>query len=189
MKSSFITFKTPFQITAIVALSILLLSCENKIDVIPKSDLSILPSLTATNSQSVLTDSGKIQLVMSSTLIEQYNNTDSKYSEFRNGINVLFHDGHKEAIGSVSAKYAKYTQADKTWELRDSVVVINENNDMLETELLYWNQDKDLIHTDRYVKITSVDQIIHGYGFESDSHLRKQKIRKVQATIYFNDEK
>jgi len=188
MKSTFIKIRAPFRITAIVAVTILLLSCDNKIDVIPESDLLTLPSLTATNSQSVLTDSGKIQLVMSFPLIEQYNNTDSKYSEFRNGIHVFFHDGHKEPVGSASARYARYTQDDNTWELRDSVVVINEKNDMLETELLYWDQDKDLIYTDRFVKITGEDQIIHGFGFESDSHLKKQKIRKVQATIYFNDE-
>jgi LPS export ABC transporter protein LptC len=125
---------------------------------------------------------------MSSTLMEQYENTDPKYSEFRNGINIVFYDGHKEPVASVTSKYARYLQNENIWELKDSVVVINEKNEMLETELLNWNQEKDLIYTDRYVKITSEDQIIHGFGFESDSHLRKQKIKKVQATIYFNDE-
>lgn len=188
MRSTFIEFRTPFHVTVIVVVTMLLLSCENKVDVIPKSDILTLPSLTATNTQSVLTDSGKIQLIMSATLIEQYNNTDPKYSEFRNGINVLFYDGQKEHVGSVTSKYARYTEDDKIWELRDSVVVINEKNDMLETELLFWNQDKDLIYTDKFVKITGEDQIINGFGFESDSHLKKQKIRKVQATIYFDDE-
>ncbi len=42
---------------------------------------------------------------------------------------------------------------------------------------------KDLIYTDRFVKITSTDQIIQGFGFESDARLTKQKIKKVTATI------
>jgi LPS export ABC transporter protein LptC len=188
MKKSYIIIRHSLIIIASVLTSISVLSCENKIDIIPKSEILTLPSQTAHDFQSVLTDSGKIQLVMSSTLMEQYENADSKYSEFRNGIKILFYDGHKEPVASVTSKYAKYLQTDNIWELRDSVVVINEKNEMLETELLNWNQERDLIYTDRYVKITSEDQIIHGFGFESDSHLRKQKIKKVQATIYFNDE-
>jgi LPS export ABC transporter protein LptC len=101
---------------------------------------------------------------------------------------AVFYNGKKEPSGSVTAKYAKYTKATNLWELKDSVVVVNENNDKLETEVLNWNQDKDLIYTDRFVKITNPDQIIQGFGFESDSHLQNRRIKKVSATIYMKDE-
>ena len=172
----------------LVAPAGLFVSCEKKVNTVPKSDLLSLPSVTVSYGNSKYLDSGKLQVVMYAPLMEQYNNTDSPYSEFRKGIEVIFHDGKKEPVGSVSAKYAKYTDTDKLWELRDSVVVINENKDMLETEILYWDQEKDLIYTDRFVKITSEDQIIQGFGFESDSHLRKRKIKRVSATIYLKDE-
>ena len=84
------------------------------------------------------------------------------------GIKVVFYDGKKDPVGSVTAKYAKYTKSSNLWELRDSVVVVNERNDKLETEVLFWDQEKDLIYTDRFVKITNEDQIIHGNRFESD---------------------
>jgi LPS export ABC transporter protein LptC len=166
----------------------LLLSCENKIDLIPKADMLTLPALTVRDFSTELTDSGKLQLVMSAPIMEQYKSSGSPYSEFISGINVLFYDGNKMPIGSVTGKYAKYTHNDNLWELKDSVVVINESGDKLETEVLNWNQEKDLIYTDRFVRITNEDQIIHGFGFESDSHLNKRKIKKVQATIYINDE-
>jgi LPS export ABC transporter protein LptC len=181
-------FRTPFLITVIVIVTGMVLSCENKIDLIPKSDLLTLPSVTDIDIKTVFTDSGKLQLILTSPRIEQYNNTDSPYSEFREGMKAVFYDGKKEPSGSVTAKYAKYTKATNSWELKDSVVVVNENNDKLETEVLNWNQEKDLIYTDRYVKITNEDQVIHGFGFESDSHLQNRRIKKVQATIYFNDE-
>ena len=175
------------MITAII-IAVMMLSCENKIDLIPKSDLLTLPSLTGIDIETVFSDSGLIQLIMSSPLMEQYDNNDSPYSEFRSGIKVVFHDGQKVPVGSVSAKYGKYTNDDNLWELKDSVVVINESNDMLETEILFWNQEEDHIYTDRFVKITNEDQTIQGFGFESDSHLNNRKIRKVSATIYFKDE-
>jgi LPS export ABC transporter protein LptC len=172
----------------LVATAGLLASCEKEVNTIPKSDLLSLPSVTVYNGNSKYLDSGKLQVIIYAPLMEQYDNKDKPYSEFRYGIEVIFYDGKKEPVGSVSSKYARYTNEEKTWELRDSVVVINENKDMLETEVLNWDQDKDLIYTDRFVKITSEDQIIQGFGFESDSHLRKRKIKRVSATIYLKDE-
>jgi LPS export ABC transporter protein LptC len=166
----------------------IILSCENKISQIPKSDLLTLPSLTGKDIETVLTDSGRIQLIMTSPLVEQYDKSDKPYSEFRFGLKVIAYNGQKDPVASVTAKYGKCTD-NNLWELRDSVVVINENNEKLETEVLFWNQQKDLIYTDRFVKITSEDEVIQGIGFESDSHLSKQKIKKVTADIYLKDEK
>jgi LPS export ABC transporter protein LptC len=188
MKHSSMKFRTPFLITVITIVTGMVLSCENKIDIIPKSDLLILPSLTVKDFETVFTDSGRLQLVMTSPLMEQYDNTDFPYSEFRSGIKIIFYEGKKEPVALVSAKYAKFNKTNNLWELKDSVVVVNENNDKLETEVLYWNQVKDLIYTDRFVKITNEDQIIQGFGFESDSHLKNRRIKKVSATIYFYDE-
>jgi LPS export ABC transporter protein LptC len=120
--------------------------------------------------------------------MEEYSNTESPYYEFKSGIKVIFYDGRKDPAGSVTAKYAKYTKANFLWELRDSVVVINEGNDKLETEILYWDEKKDLIYSDRFVKITNEDQIVMGTGFESDPRLNKRKIKKVSATIYLKEE-
>jgi hypothetical protein len=49
------------------------------------------------------------------------------------------------------------------------------------------DQKKELIYTDRFVKITTEDQIVQGYGLESDPRLSKRKIKNLSATIYIND--
>jgi LPS export ABC transporter protein LptC len=188
MKNPLFKFRIFSQWLIIILVILIALSCENKIDLIPKSDLLTLPSLTVKDFQTIYTDSGRLKLIMTSALMEQYDNTKSPYYEFRSGIKVLFYDGHKEPGASVTAKYAKYTKSDNLWELKDSVVVINEGNDKLETEVLYWDQTKNLIYSDRFVKITNESQIVLGTGFESDPHLNKRKIKKVSATIYLKDE-
>lgn len=68
------------------------------------------------------------------------------------------------------------------------MVIVNETNDRLETDQLFWDQEKDLIYTDRLVKITNEDQTVIGTGFESDSRLEKRKIKNVSATIYLKEE-
>jgi LPS export ABC transporter protein LptC len=181
-------FKTLSRALVMVLFSLTVLSCENKIDMIPSSDLLTLPSLTVRDFETVYTDSGRLQLIITAPLMEQFSNNEAPYYEFRSGIKVVFYDGQRDPAGSVTAKYAKYTKSNSLWELRDSVVVINEGNDKLETEVLYWDEPKNLIYSDRFVRITNEDQIVMGTGFESDPRLNKRKIKKVSATIYLKDE-
>ncbi len=188
MENLFVKFRIPFLITELVIVTFLILSCENKIDVIPKSDFISRPSLTVKDFETVFTDSGKLQLILSSPLLEQYENKDFPHTDFRHGIKVVFYNGKKDPAGTVTSKYATYTKSNNLWELKDSVVVVNEGNDKLETEVLYWDQQKDLIYTERFVKITTKDEIVMGTGFESDPQLNRRKIKKVSAKIYLKDE-
>ncbi len=164
-------------------------SCEKKTITYDKIDILSLPSLTARNFTTTYTDSGKLQLVLSAPLMESYDKEEDPFSEFREGLDVKFYDGHKEPVASVTAKYARYTTSKSLWELRDSVVAINEAGEKLETEILFWDQKKALIYTDRFVKITTQDQIIQGYGLESDPRLSKRRIKNLSATIYIDEEK
>jgi LPS export ABC transporter protein LptC len=165
----------------------MVLSCENKIPVIQKADILTLPTLTGRNVKTVLDDSGKVQLIMKTPILEQYDKATPPYTEFRSGIKVVLFNTNRDSV-RVSSKYAKCT-SNNLWELHDSVVVINELDEKLETEVLFWNQEKDLIYTDRFVKMTSEDEVIQGIGFESDSHLTKRRIFKETAIIYLKDEK
>lgn len=165
-------------------------SCESNLEPVPKSDYLSLPSISAENFVTVMSDSGFIEVKLTAPLMEQWDNEDSPYTEFRKGIRVDYYDKDTIVHGSVTSKYAKYDNNSETWVLTDSVVVRNEDNDVLETELLNWDTKKDLIYTDRFVKITrpKTEEIIQGFGFESDSHLRKQKIKKVNAIITIETE-
>jgi LPS export ABC transporter protein LptC len=171
-----------------ISILVLLVSCERKLDVLRNADILSLPTTTGKNIVTVYTDSGKVQLILSSSLVESFSRVKPPYTEFRNGIKALFYDGHEEPIASITSKYAKYLDDKKLWELKDSVVAINEKNERLDTELLYWDQQKDLCSTDRFVRITGVDQIVMGIGMKSDSRFTNWWIRNVSATIPITDE-
>jgi LPS export ABC transporter protein LptC len=164
-------------------------SCDKKIDTIRKSDIESLPSQTVKDFTTTYTDSATKQLVMSSALMERYINRKDPYWEFRLGIKVVFYDGKKDPVGTLTSKYARYDENRKRWELKDSVIAVNEKNEIMETELLYWDQEKNLVFTDRFVRMTTEDQIVLGTGFESDPKLTDPHIRNVSATFYIKDEK
>lgn len=175
-----------FPALAILGLS--LISCEKKNIKYEKIDILTLPSQTAKDFTTTYTDSGKMELVFSAPIMERYEKTEDPYSEFKSGIKVEFHDGHTQPVASVTSRFAIYHDNKKLWELQDSVVAINEAGEKLETELLFWDQNKDLIYTDRFVKITTEDQIVQGYGLESDPRLSRRRIKNLSATIYINEE-
>jgi LPS export ABC transporter protein LptC len=168
---------------AVLFFASILISCDRKMEVIKNADILSLPSLTVKDFETIYTDSAKLQLILSSSLMERYTNVKPPYSEFRNGIKALFYDGHKEPVGSFTSKYAKYLEDKKLWELKDSVVAVSEKNERLETELLYWDQEKDIIYTDRAVRITTEDQIVVGIGLKSNPRLTNWVIKDVSATI------
>lgn len=188
MKALIIRYKTRFLIQ-VVLVCLLLLSCERKSDTIKSFEILSLPAVTRINFETILTtDSGKVQLTMSAPLLETFKNTDDPYSEFKSGLSILFYEGNEEPIASATSKYARHSDKKNLWELKDSVVLINEANEKLETEQLFWDEDKDRIYTDRFVKITREDQTIMGTRFESDSRLLSPRIKHVTATIYLKDE-
>lgn len=176
--------------TLLIAISIVmaLQSCNKSIDTVKDFEILSLPSQTGIDVHTVLTDSGLVNLVLSTPIIETYSNANPPYSEFTKGIRVDFYDGKKEPIAYVTSNYAKYFENKKLWELSDSVVVMNESGSKLETEQLFWDQERDRIYSERMVKVTGEDKIHIGTGFESDSRLTTIRIKKYSAIIYIDNE-
>lgn len=171
----------------LLAAAISLFSCGKKSIEYEKIDILSLPSQTGKDFTTTYTDSGKLEMVFSAPVMERYEKAEPPYTEFRSGLDVRFHDGQSRPVASVTSRYAKFHDDKNLWELQDSVVAFNEAGEKLETELLFWDQKKDLIYTDRFVKITTEDQIIQGYGLESDPRLTRRRIKNLSATIYINE--
>ncbi len=164
-------------------------SCQKKEEVKGTLIIQDMPAMTSENLKTIYTDNGKTQLIMSAPVVEQYNEDQVARYEFPKGITVEFYDGNPTPKGTITSHWAHYSDADKIWELRDSVVAVNnEKGSVLETELLYWNQAKETVWSDRFVKMTERDQIIMGNGFESDQKLEKVRVKNVTATIYVNNQ-
>jgi hypothetical protein len=66
---------------------------------------------------------------------------------------------------------------------RNDVILVNSKGDTLNTEELIWEEAKQTIHSDKYVRITTKDEIIMGEGFESNTEFTKYKIFSIRGTI------
>ena len=182
------TIKLFIYIAVLFAGTALFFSCRDNIDIINRSISETTPTQTVQNFVTSYSDSAILKLRMEAPYMEYYGKMEEPYSEFPEGIRVSFFEGIDKPSGSITARYGRYYEKTGLWEVRDSVVAINEKNEILETEQLFWDDPGEKIYTDKYVKITQQDQIIQGYGLESDPRFMKWKIKNVTATLYIDDE-
>jgi LPS export ABC transporter protein LptC len=100
-----------------------------------------------------------------------------------NGMLIQFFDDKKNVISRLSAKYAIHYDAEHRWEAQNDVVVVNEKGEQLNTEKLIWDEQKEQLYSDQFVKITTPEEIIMGKGFEANQDFSRYKIFNVTGRI------
>jgi LPS export ABC transporter protein LptC len=167
--------------------AMLFYGCENDIEQI-KAFYSTenLPILEAINFETMVTDSGQVRYFLKAPKLLQFEDEGRDYIEFPEGMELIKFDENKKIISSITADYAKQFVAEDKWEAKNNVIATNAQGDTLKTEHLIWEEKKELIYTEEFVKIIRTDQIITGIGFTSDQKLQNWKIKNPKGTIYIS---
>lgn len=184
---SYTIFTLSIKVITVFLGIVMLCSCKNDIDVINTfTEIHNLPTQLVRNLETIYTDSGKIQIKLLAPELKRFSNVEEPYIEFPARIKVVFFDKNQEPESRLTAKYAIYSETNKLWEARDSVIAINNLGDTLNTELLFWDEKKELIYTNKFVKITTENEVIWGEGLEANQEFTDWKIKNVKGTIYID---
>jgi LPS export ABC transporter protein LptC len=180
-------FKRPFFAGTIVIIFIFLSSCENDIATINLiTTKSQLPAESGKEVEIIYSDSARIKMKLTSPQIDHY--TGKKpYVEFPKGVKVEFYDRDMKVKSRLTSKYAIRRENEKVMEAKQDVVVNNEKGETLNTEHLIWDEQKDRIYTEEFVKITTKDEILFGDGLESNQEFTKYKIKNIKGTISLHE--
>ena len=165
-----------FNIAVLIFGTAIFFSCREKIEIINTSISNAEPTQVVKDFVTTYTDSANLQLRLSAPILKKYGKLDEPYTDFDEGLTVYFYEGSKEPSAQLTSKFAQYLESERLWVVRDSVVAINTRGEILETELLYWDEVKELIYTDKFVRITQDDQIITGRGLESDPQFSERSL-------------
>ncbi len=166
--------------------SFLFFSCsKNDITVVKNLTRSdTLPSQTISNLTTIYMDTGRVQMIVKAPLVNNYSEKEEPVMVFPRGIHVDFYDDSGKIETQLQAGNAIYYQKKDLWEARDSVVAENSTGERLDAEILYWDVIKKKIYSNKFVKITTPDEIIFGEGFESDQAFNDWNISHVKGTVY-----
>ncbi|MDT8307943.1 MAG: LPS export ABC transporter periplasmic protein LptC [Bacteroidales bacterium] len=187
VKKQYITFLC----IACTLCAAMLFSCVNNPKEIEKmSQESEKPVVWGENIEIIFSENASTKIQLITPKMEKYVK-DEILTIMPDGITVFFFDslGNKNAM--LEAGYAIEYQLKKIVEAKYDVVVINEDNDTLNTEHLIWNRHTKKIYTNTYVKITTHNnEVIHGEkGMVADERFTYWRINKVRdASLFFPDE-
>lgn len=139
------------------------------------------PFRETANVLTLFSDSAKVRVKLQAPLQEDYENGDMVFPD---GINVEFYEQGGEVTSTLRADYGKQERNKDLYLVRGNVVVHNlQKQEKLETEELYWNKAKAQIYTDKFVKITTPEEIVMGHGLQANQDFSNYKIKKVTGVF------
>lgn len=174
-----------------VIILLMLVSCENDIQRIQSlTDSENLPTISGEDIEIIYTDSAKLVMILKAGKIKQFTNEKRPYIEFPDGIYVEFYDDSLNIEATIKADYALYYNEDKLWEARGNVEAHNmSKNEQLNSEELFWNEEKKLIYSNSFSRIETEDGIFYGKdGFTSNEKFTKWKLKGSRGTVNIKNE-
>ncbi len=141
------------------------------------------PSLTVKELTAVITDSGKIKYRFITPELQQFDQKAEPTIDFPFGLHLFVFDANEQVDAQIKSNIAIYYQKKELWELRNDVEAVNSKGEVINTELMFWDQNKKTIYSDQFIKITRENEIITGYGFESDERLENYKIKNISGIL------
>lgn len=171
------------QIFLLLGISFLF-SCENDMNEINKIIAQEqLATEVAHGVDMIYSDSALVKVrVEASTMIRHLDKIDP-YQEFTEGIKVVFFTPNQRVQSTLTAKKAIRYDKKNQIIVRDSVVWQSEDGERLETEELIWEELKDRVYSNKFVKITQPEDVIYGYGFEANQDFTHWTINALKGDM------
>lgn len=166
-------------------------SCSNNNEHIAPAvyDSDSLPTMTAHGISNLISDSGIISYKI---VAEDWNiyTTDPQKWTFLKGLFLEKFDSTFHIQWYVQSDTA-YCHANRIWELRGRVVVLNRQGDLFETEELFWDMDAHEMWNTVYMCITmpAKNQQLKGYNFRSNEEMTKYSINNSAGYTPMNEKK
>ncbi|MDO9512840.1 MAG: LPS export ABC transporter periplasmic protein LptC [Bacteroidales bacterium] len=160
----------------------MLFSCENDMKTIQRLSISdTMPDEIIYDVEMAYSDSGNMRVILRSPVMYTFSTQEGK-TIFPEGFIVSFYGADKSLRSYIKAKYGIQYFKERKVEAKNNVVVENiARGEKLETEHLIWDQKRQKIHTEAFVKIITPDKILFGKGLEADESFKKRIIKKISG--------
>lgn len=110
------------------------------------------------------------------------------YWAFEKGVYLEQFDSVFHVEASIKADTAYYYDKQRLWKLIGNVDIQNRKGERFNTELLYWDEAKQKVYSDKFIRIQQPDRIISGHGFDSNQQMTVYVIRNIEGIFYVDDQ-
>ena len=151
------------------------------------SDSLMLPMMTSTGVSTLISDSGVVRYKIIAEEWKVYDKLDTSKWAFEKGVYLEKFDTQMRIEAKVKADTAYYYDKLKLWDLRGHVNILNIKGEKFNTEQLFWDQDKERVYSDRFIRIQQIDKILTGYGFTSNQQFTDYVINNTAGIFPVED--
>lgn len=154
-------------------------SCSEK-KLKPQIDESInseeIPDQESKKAVITFTEEGKLKAILYSDNIKILGEKSEKLLE---NLKIEFFDEEENQTSTLTSLHGKIDDETQDMYAIDSVVAVSDSGVTLTTDELIWKNKTKKISTDKFVRIVNKEEIIEGYGFESDQNLQNYTIFNI----------
>ncbi len=168
----------------VIAALFLFSSCHPKHEISSTSvDVKKTPQVYADSITTIVSDSGIIRYRITTAKWYVYENVDTPYWDFPQGLRFERFDENYHIDAEIQCNKAIYYSKEELWKLNDNVEATNLNKEEFYTNELFWNQKEKRVYSDSSITIIQKERKILGVGFESNQTFSKYSIRKPKGII------
>ena len=136
-----------------------------------------IPDQESWNSTIFFTDSGRTRAILIAGHLRVF--SKNKETLLDSNIRIEFYNNEEIHTTTLTAKRGRVDEKTNNLYAIDSVVAVNDSGIVIASDEMMWrNKDRKIV-SDKYVTIVSPNEIIEGYGFESDQNLRNYIIYNI----------
>ena len=171
--------------TAVLAVVVLILhfSCKEStrgtVPAFEQPDSIAVMSTYGVNT--TISDSGHICYRIEADEWMVYSKRRPPYWAFEKGLFLEKFDTLMNVEATIKCDTAFYFNEAKLWKLVGNVNMTNPQSQRFYTDLLYWDQNEELIYSDAYIRVEQEEQITEGVGFSSNQDLSVWQIRNTKG--------
>lgn len=158
-------------------------SCDSSLKEVQKINVSeFSPSGDADSITLKYTDSGKIKAVLVASKMLDYATVKYPFTEFPNGVNVTLYD-QKARRTFIRSDYAIQFKGTDLIDLQGNVKISTEDNQVLETQQLYFDQKNEWFFTEGKFKFTAPKGNSIGEGIDFNKDFTIMNTQKFSGEI------
>lgn len=147
-----------------------------------------LPVMDTRGVTTLVSDSGITRYRINTEEWLVFDRKSPPYWAFEKGVYLEKFDSIFQVEASIKSDTAYFYTKEELWKLIGNVDIQNLKGERFNTELLYWDQKKQRVYSDQFIRIEQPDRIITGRGFESNQQMTVYTIRQPEGIFYVDEE-
>ncbi len=173
----------------VLAFAVVLFSCDDGSSTLKQiNQFNENPVGIAYDIHMTYTDSAEVKAILTAPLNLDYTHLSFKYSEFPEGLKIIFYNNNNEE-NTVVADYGILYNQTKIVDLQGNVVLLSDDGSRLETSQMYWDSEKEWLFTEQPFTFKNINYDMAAIRLDTNKEFSKFQTGNLTGTMLVKEQK